>query len=189
MRLCTQQPTDVTDYSHRCWADCDSRRFVAIRGDLLISDTPDGDGFHFQFKIQSRARRPNLTLLLLLHPIHTVSPQPTHLNPLLTMHQWKAQTRASSGPCSWLLTVENRTSSPAIFHDVYVAQFSAHDGILPKVKLHDNPKMAAPTATVTCRKCKYLLHFAHEHLDFRLAVSLRLFNIVVIFLGMELELE
>ena len=24
---------------------------------------------------------------------------------------------------------------------------------------------------VTCRKCKYLLHFAHEHLDFRLAVS------------------
>ena len=39
MRLCTQQPTDVTDYSHRCWADCDSRRFAAICGDLLISDT------------------------------------------------------------------------------------------------------------------------------------------------------
>ena len=49
MRLFTQQPTNVTDYSHRCWADCDSwrfaairgdsRRFAAIRGDLLISDT------------------------------------------------------------------------------------------------------------------------------------------------------
>ena len=142
----------------------------------------DADGFHFQFKIQSR--RPNLTLLL--HPRHTVSPQPTHLNPLLTMHQWKAQTRASSGPCSWLLTVENRTSSPAIFRDVYAAQFSADDSILPKVKLHDNSKMAAPT--VTCRKCKYLLHFAHEHLDLRLAVSLRLFHSIVIFLVMELEL-
>ena len=52
MRLCTQQPTDVTDYSHRGDSAAirgDSRRFVAIRGDswrfaairgdLLISDT------------------------------------------------------------------------------------------------------------------------------------------------------
>ena len=31
-----EQPTDVMDYSQRCWADCDS---AAIRGDLLISDT------------------------------------------------------------------------------------------------------------------------------------------------------
>ena len=48
-RSLSANPANVTDYSHRCWADCDSwrfaairgdsRRFVAIHGDLLISDT------------------------------------------------------------------------------------------------------------------------------------------------------